>query len=228
MIRINLLGVERRKTRKAPVFDISQRVSLACSLILVAGVTGVGWWYFTLNEESKRVDAELETAQQEVGRLRSLIAEVAQFEARRAQLQQRVALIEQLRNGQSIPVQLLDHVSRSLPDMLWLTELQQEGNQVTIQGRSTTLIALSDFVGNLGGNPLLQKPIEIIDSQVDTEANPRQAQEKVELIRFTVKAQLASTPGSPVNGAGTAAGATPAATSAPAAPAAASGGARGR
>jgi type IV pilus assembly protein PilN len=227
MIRINLLGVERRKIRKVRTFDPGRRVSLACSLILVAGVAGTGWWYFSLIEASNTVDAELVAAQEEVGRLRSIIAEVVQFEARRGQLQQRVALIEQLRNGQSRPVQLLDHVSRSLPDMLWLTDLEQEGNEVTIQGRSTTLIALSDFVGNLGSNPLLQKPIEIVDSQVDSETNPQQGQAKVELIRFTVKAQLAAVP-APARGGG-AGGTVPAAT-APTAPAgaAAAGGTPGQ
>ena len=39
MIRINLLGVER-KTRKAPAFDVSQQLTLACSLILVAAAFG--------------------------------------------------------------------------------------------------------------------------------------------------------------------------------------------
>ena len=52
--------------------------------------------------------------------------------------------------------------------MLWLTELEQKGSDVTIEGQSTTLIALSDFVGNLGNTPLLQKPIEIVNSQVET------------------------------------------------------------
>jgi type IV pilus assembly protein PilN len=117
---------------------------------------------------------------------------VQTFEARRAQLTQRVQLIEQLRGGQSVPVQLLDHVSRSLPDMLWLTSMVQNGPELTIQGRSTTLIALSDFVGNLGTNPLLIKPIEIVNSEVD---NSRQVttpgQPAVETIRFTVKAQVA-------------------------------------
>ena len=47
-------------------------------------------------------------------------------------------------------MQLLDIISKSVPDMLWLTDLEQKGNDVTIQGQSTTLIALSDFVGNLG------------------------------------------------------------------------------
>jgi type IV pilus assembly protein PilN len=195
MIRINLLGVERKQVRsKAPSFDIGQKLTLACSLILVAGVLGIGYWYWTLNEASTRVDREIAAGNAEATRLRSLLSEVQQFEGRRGQLTQRVQLIEQLRGGQSVPVQLLDHVSRSLPDMLWLTSMVQNGPELTIQGRSTTLIALSDFVGNLGTNPLLIKPIEIVNSEVDTSSSAQQAQKgqpAVETIRFTVKAQVA-------------------------------------
>ena len=167
MIRINLLGVERQKVRSAIAFDIGQTVTVACSLILVTTVLLIGWWYWSIRQDSSRVDTELVAARQEAARLQSLLGEVQQFEQQRARLRERVALIETLRSGQSIPVQLLDHVSRSLPDMLWLTSMQQEDNQVTIEGRSTTLIALSDFVGNLGAGDLLQKPIEILNSQVE-------------------------------------------------------------
>jgi hypothetical protein len=94
-------------------------------------------------------------------------------------------------------VQLLDIVSKSLPDMLWLTDLEQKGSDVTIQGQSTTLIALSDFVGNLGGTPLLQKPIEIVDSKVETvtpTGQPDKSGAGVDLIKFTVRATLANGP----------------------------------
>ena len=94
-----------------------------------------------------------------------------------------------------MPVQLLDHISRSLPDMLWLTSTAQTGADLTIQGRSTTLIALSDFVGNLGTNPLLIKPIEIVNSEVEAvtaAAAPGRGGPPVETIRFTVKAKVAT------------------------------------
>ena len=190
MIRINLLGGERSKTRKAPAFDVGQQLTLLCSLILVAAALGIGWWYWTLNEQTTRVEAEIVAAQQEQARLQSLLAEVTQFEGRRAQLQQRVGLIEQLRAGQSVPVQLLDHVSRSLPDMLWLTEMDQTGEVLTIQGRSTTLIALSDFVGNLGNSALLMKPIEIVSSQVEALPAGGSTQGSVDVIKFTVRASI--------------------------------------
>ena len=200
MIRINLLGSERKQTKKAPALDLGQRLTVACSLILVASVVGIGWWYWTLQNESARVDNEIAMKTAEAARLQSLLAEVQKFEAQRTQLQQRVQLIEQLRSGQSVPVQLLDHVSKSLPDMLWLTDMNQEGGSVTIQGRSTTLIALSDFVANLGNGGFLKKPIDIVNSVVEN--NRSGTTQVAELINFTVKAELAS--------AGRAAGAGPA------------------
>jgi type IV pilus assembly protein PilN len=197
MIRINLLGVERKQVRsKSPSlgFDVGQKLTAACSLILVGAMLGIGYWFWWLNETSARVDREIVAANAEATRLRGLLMEVQQFEGRKAQLTQRVQLIEQLRGGQSVPVQLLDHISRSLPDMLWLTSMTQNGPELTIQGRSTTLIALSDFVGNLGTNPLLIKPIEIVNSEVDTSSSAAQARPGLppaETIRFTVKAQVA-------------------------------------
>ena len=191
MIRINLLGGERQIKKASPVWlDAAQRATLACVLVLVGTGAGVGYWYYSLTQRSARVDADIAAAQQEQARLQSILREVTAFDQRRAQLQQRVALIEQLRSGQSIPVQLLDMVSKSVPDSLWLTDLDQKGADVTIQGQSTTLIALSDFVGNLGASPLLKHPIEIVDSKVDTITAPGQST-GVDLIRFTVKAQMA-------------------------------------
>jgi len=189
MIRINLLGVERQKARKSFSVDLSAQTSLVCSLVLVVAVAGIGWWFWSLREQSTQIDQDIAAAQQEVTRLQSILSEVKQFEGRQTQLQQRVALIQQLRRGQSVPVQLLDHVSRSIPDALWLTSFEGSGATVTIEGRSTTLIALSDFVGNLGTSSLIKKPIEIVNSLVEPAAGP--AAGSTDVIRFAVKATLA-------------------------------------
>lgn len=198
MIRINLLGVER-KTRKGRVFDAGQQVTLACTLVLLLAGAGIGWWYWSLDREAAQVEAEIQEARAQQARLQSLLTEVREFEARRAQLQQRVQLIEQLRAGQSVPVQLLDHVSRSVPDMLWLTDLEQTPDSLTIRGRSNTLIALSDFVGSLGSSDLLLKPIEIVDSQVESLSTGQQGAPPVDVIRFTVRAGIKpAAPAAPV------------------------------
>ena len=193
MIRINLLGVERQKARKAPVFDIGRQVTVACSLVLVVAAGGIGFWFWSLKSQAASLDSEIAAAEREAARLKTVLAEVERFETRRAQLQERVALIEELRSGQSVPVQLLDHISSSLPEMVWLTGFKQEGSSLEIEGKSTTLIGLSDFVGNLATSPLLQKPVEILDSQVELEKESGRKLPAAELINFTVKAQLAPT-----------------------------------
>ena len=134
MIRINLLGVERTRARKPVTFDLGQRLTLVAGLIIVAAVLVVGGWFFAIRSEAAQLETDLAAARQEATRLRALTAEVQQYEAQRDQLRQRVALITQLRSGQSIPVQLLDHISRSMPDMLWLTTMEQAEGQVTLEG----------------------------------------------------------------------------------------------
>jgi type IV pilus assembly protein PilN len=196
MIRINLLAGERQVKKKGFTFDSGRQTMAACILLLSVTAAGIGYWFWTLHQASLRVDREIADAMREQMRLQSILRDVTAFDQQREQLQQRVALIEQLRGGQSIPVQLLDEVSKSLPDMLWLTDLTQQGTDVTIQGQSTTLIALSDFVGNLGNSPMLVKPVEIVNSQVDSMTVGRAAGGRgagpttVDVIKFTVKAQL--------------------------------------
>jgi type IV pilus assembly protein PilN len=201
MIRINLLGVERQKARKAiSGSDGTRQTTVACVAVVLVTALGIGWWYWALAQASASVDADIVAAQNEAARLRPLLAEVQQFEARRAQLQQRVALIQQLRGGQSVPVQLVDILSKSIPDMLWLTDVEQKDTAVTIQGLSTTLIAVSDLVGNLGTTPLLKKPIDIVNTEVQTQQPGSTGQPTVDLIKFTVKAQIAAAEPTPTTG----------------------------
>jgi type IV pilus assembly protein PilN len=185
VIKINLLAVDRERAKRKSTFQLGQKVTIGCSLILVVTALLVGWWYWSLQRDSADLDQQIADAERETVRLRSVIQQVQQFEGRRAQLQQRVTLIEQLRKGQSGPVYLLDQVSRALPDTMWLVDLRQSGAEVVIEGRCTNLNALSDFVSGLEGSNLFQRPVEIIDSQVlpGTAGTP-------ELIRFSVRARL--------------------------------------
>src|SRR5689334_4538848 len=122
MIRINLLGGERQKAKSAARFDAGQQLTAMCGLVVVAAAAGIGFWFWSLYHESSQLDAQVASLKREAARLDTVLVEVKTFEDRRATLQQRVALIERLRQGQTVPVQLLDHVSRSLPELLWLTD----------------------------------------------------------------------------------------------------------
>jgi type IV pilus assembly protein PilN len=183
MIRVNLLAVERERSRKPLVaIPTAQRVTIGASLILLLTVLGIGWWFWTLRQQSLAVDREILAAEGETQKLRSVLTQVQKFETRKAQLQQRVTLIEQLRRGQSGPVHVLDSLSRSLPERVWLTDLKQAAAEFTISGFSTSMTALSDFVGNLETTQWFKRPVEIIDSQVQDD--PKTG----ELVKFSIKA----------------------------------------
>jgi type IV pilus assembly protein PilN len=193
MIRINLISQTREKPRRRAAIGrvgSGQKITVACTLILALAALGVGWWYWTLRAEANQLTDDIAAAEQETARLQTLIVQVRQFEARKTQLEQRVTLIEVLRRGQSSPVHVLDAVSRSVPDMLWLTQLEQKGAELTIEGRCMTLTSISDFVDNLGQSGWFKKPVEIIDSQL--EVAPGGAGD---VIRFTVKALVAAPAG---------------------------------
>jgi type IV pilus assembly protein PilN len=182
MIRINLLAVERERTKKKSTFQTGQKVTVACSAVLVLAVVTIGWRYLSLNNESKQLDVDIASSQQEASRLHAIILQVQEFEQRKAQLQQRVVLIEQLRKSQTGPVHMLDQISRSLPPSLWLTALKQDNESITIDGRCTSLTALSDFVANLEGTGYFKKSVEIVSSQTEVTTAP-----PGDLVKFSVK-----------------------------------------
>ena len=183
MIRINLISERRSVKAVSKGFQAGQKITVIGSLLLVLTLVGVGWRYWALGQQQAQVVREVAAAQREEQRLAEILKQVAEFEGRKQQLEQRVALIDELRKGQNAPVHMVDQISRALPDMTWLTTLKQEGYTLTIQGRCLTLTSLSDFIGNLEASRYFVRPVEIVDSVVvngDGKATP-------DLIQFTIR-----------------------------------------
>ena len=189
MIKINVLGSDRHLgPARRMALPPGQKLTVGCSLILMAASLLIGWRYWALSKDLARVDTEIASAQQETARLHSIIQQVQQVEQRRAQLQQRVALIEQLRKNQTGPVHMLDEISRAIPPLVWLTELKQTdtANEVLLEGRAMTVTALPDFVANLEASGYFRKSVDIVSSQTE----PAVATAPSGAIRFVIKAQF--------------------------------------
>ena len=189
MIRINLLASERAQVKKKLPFQAGQKLIVAGSLILVLALLSIGWRYWSLGRQSTQLDADIASAQQERTRLQSIIEKVQDFEARKAQLSQRVVLIEGLRREQKGPVHMLDEISKALPPMVWLTELKQVVGDVVIDGTSTTQTGVSDFVNNLEASGYFKRSIDIVSTRAVSSPQP-----PGELVSFTLRAQFL-TPG---------------------------------
>ena len=182
MIRINLMAVERgRSTTRRFRPEIGNKVTLACSMIFVAVVALVVWQMVSLRAETARLDDQLRAVNESLAAMSDVVERRNEFEARSAELARRVALIEQLREGQGGPVRMLDQVSRGLPEGVWLSELRQDGADVTIQGRATSLTLLSDLVVALESSGYFALPVEIVDSQLEPQATG-------DVVRFELRA----------------------------------------
>ena len=184
MIRINLLAVDKERVGTRVLIPPAHRVTIGATIILVLTAAVIGWWFWSLRQQSATLDLELTRAEAETRQIRSVLEQVRKFEARKALLQQRVTLIEQLRKGQYAPVHLLDEISKSVPDRLWLEDLKQTGPDFAIAGTTDSLAAVSDFVANLESTRWFKRPVEIVDSQVQSDAKAG------DLIKFQIKAQF--------------------------------------
>jgi len=182
MIRINLLAERRSVKAVSKGFQAGQKITVIGSLLLVLTLVGVGWRYWAIGQQEAQVAREITAAQREELRLAEILKQVTEFETRKQQLEQRVTLIDELRKGQNAPVHMIDQISRALPDMTWLTGIQQQGYALTIQGRCLTLTSLSDFVGNLEASRYFVRPVEIVDSVVVSGDG-----KSPDLIQFTIR-----------------------------------------
>jgi type IV pilus assembly protein PilN len=187
MIRINLLSVDKpaaATTSSVPKisFNIGEKAGPLAAALILAGAAGyVALDFLSVQQQRRALTQELDAARAEKARLQPILKEVERFDAQKKDLQARVNLIEELRQNQVGPVHMLDQISRSLPDRLWLLEMTQTANDITLDGKTSTLSSLADFVANLEASGYFTKPVEITNSEEEKAGD-------TDLIKFTVKA----------------------------------------
>ena len=181
MIRVNLLTTAPGATPKREWVPREQRSAAVGLLMLVwTGVAITGWWW-SLSTARIDVNTRIVSAEANLGRLKEAAVLVEQATQRKAELTERLALIERLRASKRGPVDLIETVSFSLPDGLWLLEVKQTGGAVQIDGRALSLTAVTDFAERLQTSGLLERPVEIVTTTAELF-------EQVDVVRFALRA----------------------------------------
>jgi type IV pilus assembly protein PilN len=164
MIKINLLSEGKRaavrKTRPAGGLKLEGRDvgqwMLAAGIILGIAALGISWWL--LDREVKQKQAEVAAAEREVEALASVIKEVEDYKAKKAELERKIGIINDLKANQRGPVRVMDHVSRALPELLWLDRMRMTGSTIEIEGRAFNTNAVANFIENLDKVPEFDEP----------------------------------------------------------------------
>jgi len=116
-------------------------------------------------------------------RLKDVAVLVDKATARKAELAERMDLIERLRATMRGPVKLLETVSKSVPYGLWLVEVKQNGSTVQFDGRAMTLTPVTDFAKVMQESGFFQMPVEVVSTTSEIF-------EEVPVIKFVLKAEV--------------------------------------
>jgi type IV pilus assembly protein PilN len=135
--------------------QINNIIVLAC---LVLGLlVALGYWFWHKRELKNR-EAIVAERTVEAQKLESIINEVEQYQRRKDSLQQRIDLINQLKQNQKGPVRIMDQISRDLPDLVWLDAMDINGGRVSLSGRGLNPNAIALFIENVKNDPYFEEP----------------------------------------------------------------------
>jgi len=215
MARINLLPwrAERRKLRQKEFM----------TMLGLSAAAGVVLWFLINTYYNNQISGQNERnayLQGQIAQVDKQITEIDELDKKKSKLLARKEVIEQLQANRSQMVHLFDSLVRTIPDGVILTSIKQEGDKLTLEGRSQSNARVSTYMRNLEGSGWMSKPdLSIIEAKAGDPALP---------YTFTLTVMLAN-PNAPkdANGDGVpdapAAGTSPApttsATAAPVAPA---------
>ncbi len=163
MIKINLLEVETKERRpKAVAAGVGGRpgaapvpVFLIGAVLVGAALAGIIIWYVTLSSQVSALQKDVADKEQKKKELEPYIKRVDELEARRNELTKKNRAIEELRSQRTIPVHILDEVSRALPEYLWLNSMSLKGGQLNIEGETLQEQAIPTFMKNLDASEFI-------------------------------------------------------------------------
>lgn len=170
MIKINLVAegrkpVIKRKARTgggpglSGVFSGEQTALYLLGTLVVISALVLGAWFWTVRGTVNENRERIRVAQKRVDELKDIIRQVEEFELQEAELEQKISVITDLKSSQRGPVDIMDHISQAMPELLWLDRLDQQGSKISLNGRAFNQSAIEHFIQSLDESPIFAEPV---------------------------------------------------------------------
>lgn len=186
MIRINLLPVKAAQKKEQLRGQLV--ILLLCVVIAAAGCAAV---YLSLTAKVSAAREENARKEAEINRLKSQIGEVGRFKKLQEELQGKLNVLEQLKEGQSGPVHLLDELSKAVPDKLWITSFKESGGAISLSGFGLNEETVAQFLRGLDASPYYQN--------VELQVVEQTAQGGLKLQKFDITCRVETPPKNATN-----------------------------
>jgi len=170
MIKVNLLKERTARTRKIVPAPEVTRTGLLVAVILALAVVAIGAWWLYLDRQISQLSTTRDSLVVENQRLQGLKKQIDEFERMKQEQQSRIEVIQKLKESQTGPVQLMNHLIRSIPggSPVWLTTLDQKGDRIQIIGYALRGESVPDFMTNLARSGMFKSvDLEIIEEEKD-------------------------------------------------------------
>jgi type IV pilus assembly protein PilN len=180
IMEINLLP--HREARRAA--DLRESVALLF-LGLVVVLSGIFFTHQSVKSEVVSARASIAQLEADIERYKPQQILVQGFKEQKKQLRDKLDIIASLERARSGPVRILDELSNSVPDRLWLTGITTKGKQIKLEGKSLDTGVVADFLRSLNGSPFF--------SDVDLDkTSGGDVVRGVRLVKFIIRAEMES------------------------------------
>ena len=144
MVRINLLPVRVSKKKEA-----GKQQLLLFALVLALGALANGWYHQQRAGELETVEKRVAKTKADIAQLDRIIGEVKSIRVQQQQLQEKLDVLDKLKQGRTGPVRMMDELTAIIPKRAWLTHVEEKDRKMVFQGGATSVEDVSQFMGAL-------------------------------------------------------------------------------
>ena len=183
MIRINLLEAPKPKNKRSvmpsmPSMEVGDVGSPRLKVLVVFGLAAafnLYTWYH-LDAQKKTIAQNMVQAEQKNRELADVKARYLARQREAENYKRRVDVIDQLRNNQTGPVNLMAMVGETVnnTEAVWLNNLKDQGTSVDIEGMALSSDAVANLISNLQKTGYFRN-VEIKESIQDETVKDMQA-----------------------------------------------------
>lgn len=150
MIRINLLPV-REARRVANLRKQGMLLAMAAGAGVAICLLLSTWMAARISHERSLIA----TREKELKALEATMNEVKKYQAEQQEIEQKLAIIDQIEAQRLGPVKIMDELASRIPQRVWLTKMTEKGGVLELEGRSIDAEVVADFVVVLEDSPMI-------------------------------------------------------------------------
>lgn len=155
MIRINLMPREERARRRAmPAVKLPDFGSFVPVVVLGGIVAAMVMVATVQKRELSRLETEIATLRAESESYKPQLEKIRQITQKRQEVGNRLDIIAKLDQERYFRVKLMDEISRTVPENVWLTKVAETApRQFAVEGVTFSNLLVANFMTNLEAAP---------------------------------------------------------------------------